>query len=49
MQGQPQKQKKTEFEKNPAVIDKILASGASTAEKIAQKTMAQVRKAMGLI
>ncbi len=44
----PFRNKKSEFEKNPAIIDKILANGASRAEKIAQETMQKVRLAMGL-
>jgi len=45
---EPFRNKKSEFEKNPAIIDKILANGASRAEKIAQETMEKVRLAMGL-
>lgn len=46
---EPFRTKKSEFEKNPAIIDKILANGASRAEKIAQGTMMKVRKNMGLV
>ncbi|MCX6789098.1 MAG: tryptophan--tRNA ligase [Candidatus Gribaldobacteria bacterium] len=45
----PFRDKKSELENNPAIIDKILAHGASQAEKIAQQTMKKVRVAMGLL
>lgn len=44
----PFRNKKSEFGNNPTAIDKILASGASKAEKIAKETMKKVRQAMGL-
>lgn len=40
--------KKQEFEKNPATIEKILTDGAARARQIAQQTMQQVRRSMGL-
>ncbi len=44
----PFRNKKSEFEKNQTIIDKILANGASKAEKIAKETMRKVRAAMNL-
>ncbi|MDD4989734.1 MAG: tryptophan--tRNA ligase [Candidatus Pacebacteria bacterium] len=44
----PFRNKKSEFENNPAAIDKTLASGASKAQKIAKETMEKVRAAMNL-
>jgi tryptophanyl-tRNA synthetase len=40
---------KKKFEKNPALIKKILAQGAKQAQKIAEETMAGVKDKMGLI
>ncbi len=45
---EPFRNKKTEYDKNPAFIEKILADGAKRAEKQAKETMQKVRVAMGL-
>ncbi|MBI5492529.1 MAG: tryptophan--tRNA ligase [Deltaproteobacteria bacterium] len=47
MLGPIQKRRK-EFEANPALLDDILREGSIKASKVAQKTMTDVRKAMGL-
>ncbi len=44
----PFRNKKSELEKNPEVIDGILTDGAEKARKIAQETMKKVRLAMNL-
>jgi len=45
---EPFRNKKTEFDKNPAILDKILSDGAIRARRIAQKTMEKAKTAMGL-
>ncbi len=45
---EPFRNKKAEFDKNPAFIEKILVDGAKRAEKQAQETMQKVRQAMNL-
>jgi tryptophanyl-tRNA synthetase len=44
----PYRHKRAELEKNPAVVRQMLADGAARARAIAQKTVADVRKAVGL-
>jgi tryptophanyl-tRNA synthetase len=44
----PYRQKRTELEKNPDIVQKVLKNGAERAGAIAQKTVADVRKAVGL-
>lgn len=44
----PIQQKRKELEANPGVIDGILANGCKKAAEVAESTMADVRKAMGL-
>jgi len=46
---EPFRKKKKDLEKNPAVLEKILADGAKRAQKIAGKKMAEVKKKMALI
>lgn len=45
---EPFRNKKTELDKNPEVIEKILANGALLAQKIAKETMKKVRATMNL-
>ncbi len=45
---EPFRNKKTELDKNPEVIEKILANGALLAQKIAKETMQKIREAMNL-
>ncbi|MDD5738773.1 MAG: tryptophan--tRNA ligase [Candidatus Pacebacteria bacterium] len=45
---EPFRNKKSELDKNPEFIEKILADGAKRAEKQAQETMQKVKKVMGL-
>ncbi len=42
-------EKRKEFEKNPEPVKKILAQGAKKAQKLAEETMKEVKKKMGLI
>jgi tryptophanyl-tRNA synthetase len=44
----PYRQKRAQFAEDPAYVRKILADGAARARAIAQKTVADVRKAVGL-
>ncbi len=44
----PIQKRRKELKKNPEKIKKILAQGAERAEKIARKTMAEIKKKMGL-
>jgi tryptophanyl-tRNA synthetase len=44
----PYRQKRAELEKEPALVRQVLADGASRARAVAQKTLADVRKAVGL-
>ncbi len=44
----PIQKRRSEFEANPALLDDILREGSIKASKVAQKTMTDVRKAMGL-
>lgn len=41
--------KRKQFEKNPQQVKKILAEGANKARKIAEKTISEAKKKMGLI
>lgn len=45
----PFQEKRRKLEKNPQLVKKILAEGQKKAEKIAQKTITEVKKKMGLI
>ena len=45
---EPFRNKKTELDKNPEVIEKILANGALLAQEIAKETMQKIREAMNL-
>ncbi len=45
----PMRAKREELEKKPAFVDDIVREGAKKASAIAEKTMAEVRKAAGLI
>jgi len=45
----PFQKKRKELEKNPQLIQKILAEGQNKAQKIARETMREVKKKMGLI
>ncbi|MFH0739789.1 MAG: tryptophan--tRNA ligase [bacterium] len=45
---EPFRNKKSEYDKNPALIEKILADGANRARALAQPTMQKARQAMGL-
>jgi len=45
----PFQEKRKNLEKNPRLIEKILAEGQKKAEKIAQQTMKEVKTKMGLI
>ncbi len=45
----PFQEKRKKLEKNPQFVKKILAKGESKAQKIAQETMKEVKKKMGLI
>lgn len=47
-QLKPIQQRRKEYEKDPKKVEKILASGAAKARKIATQTVAEVRKAMGI-
>lgn len=42
-------EKRKEFEKNPALVKKILVQGAKKAQEIAKETMEEVKAKMGLI
>lgn len=44
----PFRNKKSEFEKNPEILKKLLVDGADRASKFAKETMEKVRLAMGL-
>jgi tryptophanyl-tRNA synthetase len=45
----PFQNRRKKLEKNPRLIEKILAEGRNKAQKIAQETMKEVKKKMGLI
>lgn len=45
----PIQEKRKKYEKNPQLVEKILAEGAKKARKIAQQTMKEVKTKMGLI
>ncbi|MBM3205397.1 tryptophan--tRNA ligase [Candidatus Shapirobacteria bacterium] len=45
----PIQEKRKEFEKNPQLVEKILQEGKNYASKIAQQTLLEVKKAMGLV
>ncbi|KKR63498.1 MAG: Tryptophanyl-tRNA synthetase [Candidatus Woesebacteria bacterium GW2011_GWA1_40_45] len=45
---QPIQKKRVELEKNPEYVDKVLKDGAEKARKVAQETVKEVRKKMGL-
>jgi tryptophanyl-tRNA synthetase len=45
----PFQEKRKKFEKNPQLVEKILAEGRIKAEKIARDTMAEIKFKMGLI
>ncbi len=45
----PFQKKRKELEKNPRLIEKILAEGQKKAQKIAQQTMKEIKQKMGLI
>lgn len=45
---EPIQQKRKEFESNPQLVDQILKDGEEYAKKIADETLADVRKKMGL-
>lgn len=47
-QLQPIQAKRREFEADPAKVNKVIAQGAAKARRIASKTLAEVRTAMGL-
>jgi tryptophanyl-tRNA synthetase len=44
----PFRKKRAEFEKNPDYVKKVLADGAHRAKAVALKTLAEVRRAVGL-
>jgi tryptophanyl-tRNA synthetase len=44
----PYRQKRAELEKDPGIVRQVLADGAARARAIAQKTVADVRKTVGL-
>ena len=44
----PIRQRRAKYEKNPALIDKIISSGSHRAQVEAQKTLKQMLRAMGL-
>ncbi len=46
---QPFQEKRKKLEKNPQLVKKILAEGTKKAQKIAQETMEEVKKKMGLL
>jgi tryptophanyl-tRNA synthetase len=46
---EPIQRKRKEFESDPAKVEKILAEGADRARAIAEKTVREVRKKMGLL
>jgi len=45
----PFQERRKKYEKNPRLVEKILAQGQKKAEKIAQQTMKEVKTKMGLI
>jgi len=45
----PLREKKEELKNNPAYVNSVLERGAGQARKRAEKTMAEVRKKMGLL
>lgn len=45
---EPIQKRRTELEKNPEYVDKVLQEGAAKARKVAQKTVEEVREKMGL-
>jgi tryptophanyl-tRNA synthetase len=42
------RQRRTELEADPGYVDHVLADGASRAQEVAQRTMARVRRAVGI-
>jgi tryptophanyl-tRNA synthetase len=44
----PMRQRRTELEADTGYVDHVLADGASRAQEVAQKTMARVRRAVGI-
>jgi tryptophanyl-tRNA synthetase len=44
----PMRKRRAELESNPDYVDQVLANGAARARQVAEKTMARVRKAVGL-
>jgi tryptophanyl-tRNA synthetase len=44
----PYRQKRAELEKDPGIVRQVLADGAARARAVAEKTVADVRKAVGL-
>ncbi len=45
----PYREKRKELEKNPEYIEKVLQEGAAKAQKIAQKTLNEVKKQIGVL
>ena len=45
----PFQERRKKFEKNPRLVEKILAEGQNKAQKIAQATMKEIKEKMGLI
>ncbi|MBI4153420.1 tryptophan--tRNA ligase [Candidatus Woesebacteria bacterium] len=46
---EPIQERRKKFEENPALVDKILEEGANKARKVADQTLEETKKAMGLI
>jgi tryptophanyl-tRNA synthetase len=44
----PMRQRRTELEADTGYVDQVLAEGASRAQEVAQRTMARVRRAVGI-
>jgi tryptophanyl-tRNA synthetase len=44
----PMRQRRTELETDTGYVDQVLAEGASRAQEVAQRTMARVRRAVGI-
>lgn len=45
----PFQERRKKYEKNPRLVEKILTEGVKKAQKIAQKTMKEAKKKMGLV
>lgn len=45
----PIQERRKKYEKNPQLVEKILAEGAKKAQKIAKKTMTEIKMKMGLL